>query len=355
MKRVIIGTAVLVLIVAIVAGQRLWQERQQVATAKAAIQKILDQDAGYTETLLKSDVDSESLSYKEVFDLCDKVLNARTDLLVQLRAINPGENVPVKEQAVAFLAAENDWTRAIKKYFEARSDVATKSAQIAERLLAMPEPAYSEIDAYVVRVNTGLDEIRTAADKLKNMAADASRHYGRVISAEVALSMASEGRGVRPSSFYLASKPKMDTSMARANEFATADMARMTEMKTKVEQRAELIKQNPSAKLRGPAPDPSLLRQGSVNLGRDLFSGTYGVCFSCHGPGGQGNGEAAGRFNPPPTDLTNPAALKYKSAGDRFRIIKYGVAGTVHGGLEKQLNDYQIASLVAYLRVLERN
>ena len=68
-----------------------------------------------------------------------------------------------------------------------------------------------------------------------------------------------------------------------------------------------------------PAAAPSLVR------GERLF-GRY--CAGCHGEGGAGNGAAASRLDPPPSDLTDRSRLRSVPLVEMLRKVNVGVAGT---------------------------
>lgn len=79
-----------------------------------------------------------------------------------------------------------------------------------------------------------------------------------------------------------------------------------------------------------PDATPSLARGASVFDRR---------CISCHGPAGRGDGPRAGTLDPPPTDLTDAAALAASSPLDFYRRVTIGVAGTAMPGFESDLSE----------------
>jgi mono/diheme cytochrome c family protein len=72
-------------------------------------------------------------------------------------------------------------------------------------------------------------------------------------------------------------------------------------------------------KIKNPvAPDA-----GSIADGKEIFFGK-GLCTSCHGDTGKGDGPAAPSFNPPPRDFTNAGWQKVRTDGEIFIAITEG-------------------------------
>jgi mono/diheme cytochrome c family protein len=87
--------------------------------------------------------------------------------------------------------------------------------------------------------------------------------------------------------------------------------------------------------------------------GRHLFEH---YCVTCHGDGGQGDGENASNLNPPPPDLTTS-----KSAADENylrRVIAEGSAAVGRSALSppwgRSLSPQEIEYLVLYCQALQR-
>ena len=65
----------------------------------------------------------------------------------------------------------------------------------------------------------------------------------------------------------------------------------------------------------------------SIANGKAIFEGK-GTCFTCHGMGGKGDGDAGKALDPSPRNFTNPAFHSAKSDGEMAWVIKNGSAGT---------------------------
>lgn len=91
----------------------------------------------------------------------------------------------------------------------------------------------------------------------------------------------------------------------------------------------------------------------SIAAGREIFFGK-GLCTSCHGDTGRGNGPAAPSFNPPPRDFTNAGWQKVRTDGEIFISI---TEGTQFGMLAygDNLTDKERWDLVNYLRTFGKS
>ena len=108
----------------------------------------------------------------------------------------------------------------------------------------------------------------------------------------------------------------------------------------------------------GPAASPP--PAGDAARGKAIYHGKGGCAF-CHGTDGylvrkphktDLHTEAIAKLDPPPADLRNPASLKSKDEAQRFKSIKFGHPGTAMFPRETQLNDREIADVLAYLAIL---
>lgn len=86
----------------------------------------------------------------------------------------------------------------------------------------------------------------------------------------------------------------------------------------------------------------------SIADGKEIYTGK-GLCISCHGDTGRGDGPAAPSFNPPPRDFTNARWQKARSDGEIFTAITEGTQfGMIPFG--DNLTEKERWDLVNYLR-----
>ena len=65
----------------------------------------------------------------------------------------------------------------------------------------------------------------------------------------------------------------------------------------------------------------------SIANGKAIFEGK-GICFTCHGMGGKGDGDAGKALDPSPRNMTNAAWHAAKNDGEMAWVIKNGSPGT---------------------------
>ena len=74
-------------------------------------------------------------------------------------------------------------------------------------------------------------------------------------------------------------------------------------------------------------------------------------CINCHGPGGKGDGVAAGQLDPKLADLTSSNTQDKKNA-ELFEVVKFGRPGTAMPGWLGQIDEGEIQNVLAYVRLL---
>ncbi|MBI5469631.1 MAG: c-type cytochrome [Deltaproteobacteria bacterium] len=86
----------------------------------------------------------------------------------------------------------------------------------------------------------------------------------------------------------------------------------------------------------------------SVALGKEIYFGK-GICVSCHGESGKGDGQSGASFNPGPRDFTNTTWQNLRTDGEIFVAINEGTQlGMMAFG--DNLTEQEVWSLVNYLR-----
>jgi len=101
--------------------------------------------------------------------------------------------------------------------------------------------------------------------------------------------------------------------------------------------------------IKNPVPPDSR----SIAGGKEIFFGK-GLCTSCHGDDGRGDGPAAPSFNPPPRDFTNARWQKVRTDGEIFTAI---TEGTQFGMLAygDNLTEKERWDLVNFLRTFGKS
>jgi len=91
----------------------------------------------------------------------------------------------------------------------------------------------------------------------------------------------------------------------------------------------------------------------TLEEGKEIYLGK-GICFTCHGTAGKGDGAAGASFNPPPRNFTDAAWQKARTDGEIFWAI---TKGTEYGmiAFEDMLSAEERWMLVNYIRELGKS
>jgi len=73
--------------------------------------------------------------------------------------------------------------------------------------------------------------------------------------------------------------------------------------------------------------NPYIGKADAVAEGKAIFEGK-GTCFTCHGLGGKGDGDAGKALDPSPRNFTNPKFHDCKADGEMLYVIRNGSPGT---------------------------
>lgn len=124
MKRSLIAVVGLVALIAALVVYPRYRAARDLEEKKQSIAQALAKDAAFTETLLKMELESTGVTYKELFDFCDKAIDQRNTLIVDMRVttISLAPNTAVA--VIDFLNAENGFARAKKAFFSATLELA---------------------------------------------------------------------------------------------------------------------------------------------------------------------------------------------------------------------------------------
>jgi hypothetical protein len=185
-RRWVLIAAVAFGMVWLVWGGLAWgQEQQRLRKVRADIQKVIWKDNGYSELLLKVESEPSGMNYMELFSLCERSINGRNDLIVELRGLGAIADFPVVEQVIAFMGVENEWTRAKRAFYQQQLKFSV------------------DVDVETARVLDASDKVMIwkklsgVASSLNTSASTLSKIYQNAASQETSLASALEASGLK--------------------------------------------------------------------------------------------------------------------------------------------------------------
>jgi hypothetical protein len=185
----------LVLALAII-GSTLAYRQYRASVLSERLTEIVGRDAGYMETILKIDQEAANITYKELFDLCDKSIENRTTLIVELRGLHPNVASILRESLVEYLGAENELVRAKRNLYRKQLAFSSKLDTFTDHVRDVPTSSYGW--GYYLRRGSALreDMLRLVAD-MDDSAVSYSATYLRLLDLETRLAPEMDGSGVR--------------------------------------------------------------------------------------------------------------------------------------------------------------
>jgi hypothetical protein len=234
MKRLVaFGAAALCLLLALIwAGVSFQQHFKRESEIKAKLEEAIGRDSGYTETILKMETDSSHVTYGEFFELCDKSVEQRTTLIVELRGLYPSVNNVTKDKLIDFLNAENDAVRTKRDLYRKQMLLSSAVDTVTETVRDTPSSEYGW-DFYRERVyKTKLDLVKAASD-LQSSAAEFIDSYQKTLKLEAGVAKATGHAGIR----FKASFKEFDRSNAdkgkESTDYASRVLAQMAELRAR--------------------------------------------------------------------------------------------------------------------------
>jgi len=221
MKAVRILTAIVC--VAIIAGFAgiLVHQTYRYSAMKGKLQEAISKDAGYTETLLRIESESSHMTFGELFQLCDRSIEGRTSLIIELRGLYPTLPATLKEELIVYLNAENEFARA-KRGFYLRQMQYSSAVDLYEQ--AVEEVPVSSYGADFYRTNTARRKRDTndASAELQSSAESFLESYSKVLRTEDAMARAASGSGIRFASIFKLYERENRTTATNIQQYASA-------------------------------------------------------------------------------------------------------------------------------------
>lgn len=133
----------------------------KMARLNERLEEAVGRDSGYTETILKIEAESGSMTYAELFSLCEKSIEDRTRLIIELRGLYPDIDSEMKTALVEHLAEENELVRQKVAFYRKQMELNSSLELYLDQLADTPTSPY------------GWDYYNTRLARLKADASDA--------------------------------------------------------------------------------------------------------------------------------------------------------------------------------------
>jgi hypothetical protein len=216
-----------------------YRAARELADRKRQIAEALAKDAAFTETLLKMELESTGVTYKELFDFCDKSIDRRNILIVEMRVdatvLAPNTNAAL----IGFLNAENGFARAKRALLSASLELETSKrirndrtagfwAALSRSKEETKRRHMDEAGADLAESKRYLDTLPLSTANVQEAARTAAASVSRFRSAceilnsnerELAAAMSGSGMPFRPvfAPYYQQSIAKANAAAARAS------------------------------------------------------------------------------------------------------------------------------------------
>lgn len=163
---------------------------------KQKLGEAIGKDLGLTETILKIETESSEITYEEIFDLCNKSVENRTNLIVELRGLYPEMDYQLKTRLVEYLSAENDFVRAKRNFYRKIVGQLTAARLYLEELGDRPTSVYGWA-LYRDRLRQLREEAIKAAREAEESADEFLKLYENMAIQEQAIAKEAQAAGLR--------------------------------------------------------------------------------------------------------------------------------------------------------------
>jgi len=184
----IIVIVVVFIVLAVVTGLYV-NQRMKVADLNEKLAQTIGKDQGLMEIILK--IPGSEITYGEVFDLCDKSVNDRIQLIIELRGLYPNMKSTLKDSLIDFLSIENELVRDVKQYGRREMNIKGKVESI-ERLRNSEYSYY-----YNSSIQSDLTELKDDAIRGLSSALSFKEKYEDLVNKEIDLSKQMNKAGLR--------------------------------------------------------------------------------------------------------------------------------------------------------------
>lgn len=166
MKKILL-IAGLIVIVGVIGGFYI-HHRIKISNFNEKLQIAIGKDQGITETILKAENESSSMSFNEMFEMCDKSVKERTDMIIELRGLYPEMQSQLKDSLIEFLNEENELIRNKSQSYRKYIDLKVGYDSYRETIKDWKNASYYMDDYYHRSIAEKFYEVIKDADNMKD-------------------------------------------------------------------------------------------------------------------------------------------------------------------------------------------
>ena len=189
--------AIAVLVVALgITGFLVGSSYLATARLNEKLEEAVGRDSGYTETILKIEAESGSITYAELFSICEKSIADRTNIIVELRGLYPDIDSKLKTSLVEHLAAENELIRQKMGFYRKQMRFSGALESYTDHL-ANPPSSYYGWEYYQTRLTKLKSETTEAAAEMVREGTQFVETYETLVDREKTLAEQMDRAGLR--------------------------------------------------------------------------------------------------------------------------------------------------------------
>ncbi len=163
---------------------------------KQKLGEAIGKDLGLTETILRIETESSKITYGEFFELCNKSVENRTNLIVELRGLYPEMDYQLKTRLVEYLSAENEFVRAKRDFYRKSMEQSSAADAYLEQIKDYPSSSYGW-EFYRDRLRQMKAKVLEAAREAEKSADEFLKLYEKMAKEETAIAKEAQSAGLR--------------------------------------------------------------------------------------------------------------------------------------------------------------
>jgi len=168
--------------------------RMKLADLNEKLTETIGKDQGLMEIILK--IPGSEITYGEIFELCDKSVNDRIELIITLRGLYPNMKSDLKDSLIDFLSIENELVRDVKQYSRREMNIKGEVERVSKlRNNYNSDSYYAEYEYSTIQ--SGMKEIKDDAISALSSTLSFKEKYDDLVSKENNLSKQMAKAGLR--------------------------------------------------------------------------------------------------------------------------------------------------------------